>query len=241
MSPPIVHLEGKDYALHHLTGRVVSASRRSVTSVSGHGGGAYDGSSAPVHISSTTTTHDEFFVEEADGTEHSLQLVDWDIALREGHELTICWMIDVGRKYGPYVGILNWKTGQLTIDRDSLKELFAPSGKLYLIPIIAAVLVDGILGMIGALPLFLAILGGLMLLNRLLDRQQQNSGTPLRLRGLFSAGIIGILVSTFVPHVGGAAVIGIFLWRVSLWRRTLAAARLAIEAHLRSARPEVAG
>lgn len=87
-----------------LTGEVLGSNKYSKTQVwsSGGGGGGYvhpqhGGTinvSAP-QVHSRSITHHEFWIKTPDGGEHSIQLVDSDIPLREGQKVTL---ISCGRK-----------------------------------------------------------------------------------------------------------------------------------------------
>ena len=60
----------------------------------------YTGGSAPTTISSTTVVHDQIFLTDSDGTEYTFQLQDFNVACREGNELTVIWSIKRGAQKG---------------------------------------------------------------------------------------------------------------------------------------------
>lgn len=101
----------KTYEHRFFRGRVVGAEKHLETKVSGGGGGgsSYRGTgyTAPVHVSSTTVTHDMIHLADEEGAEMALRLQNWDLAVRETHELTAIWLVKKGKKGGPYVAIHN--------------------------------------------------------------------------------------------------------------------------------------
>ena len=92
----------------------------------GGGGGAYRGTgvTAPVTITSTTTTHDEIYVTDDDGKEHALRLQNWDLSIRESHRVTAVWLIRKGKKSGGYVAIHNHTLEQTDHDEKGLAKLY---------------------------------------------------------------------------------------------------------------------
>ena len=86
---------GKKYHLHARTGRVVSNSK---------------------NISSSNFIHDQVFLVDKTGKEHSIQLTDFDVACREGNLLTVMWAIQKGKDSGDYVAVRNHTTEQTFFD-----------------------------------------------------------------------------------------------------------------------------
>lgn len=120
----------KTYEHNFFRGSVVGANKQLETKVHGGGGGgsSYRGTgyTAPVHISSTTTTHDLIHLADESGTEHALRLQNWDLAVRETHTLTAIWLARKGRKGGPYVAIHNHTLGDTDYDEQLLAKLHRP-------------------------------------------------------------------------------------------------------------------
>ena len=114
-----------------MTGKVASANKQLETKVSGGGGGgggySYQGTgfshTAPVRITSKTVTHDEIYLVDADGQEHALRLQDWDLSVREGHELTAVWLVKKGKSSGDYVVMHNATLGETNYDDKKLAKL----------------------------------------------------------------------------------------------------------------------
>lgn len=82
-------------------GEIVGEKQWSTTHVSGSGGGStLDGRVDPISISSTTTTHNQIFVQGAEGEERVLRATNADVAVRPGHRVAIL--------YGRLVGTTAW-------------------------------------------------------------------------------------------------------------------------------------
>ncbi len=117
----------KTYEHHFVTGKVASAEKQLETKVSGGGGGggSYRGTgyTAPVTVSSTTTTHDAIYLVDGSGQEHALRLQDWDLSVREGHELTAVWLIKKGKSSGDYVAMHNATLKETNYDDKTLAKL----------------------------------------------------------------------------------------------------------------------
>lgn len=133
-------INGKAYERYHVTGRVTGASKHLETQVSGGGGGGYSyqgtGSSYVAPITSRTVTHDQVFVADESGKEHALKLQNWDLATREGHELTAVWLVKRGKSSGPYVAIRNHTTDETLHDMDGLAKLYRPMLAYSLAPLL---------------------------------------------------------------------------------------------------------
>jgi hypothetical protein len=81
------------YDLTHVTGLVSGTSKMATTNVYGGGGGSNaNGDVAPVRIYSSTTIHDQFFIEKGDGHKQAIQLSAWNFAVADGHAVSVVWM-----------------------------------------------------------------------------------------------------------------------------------------------------
>jgi hypothetical protein len=91
----------------------------------GGGGSMYRGTgyTAPVQISSTTITHDMVHLQDQSGGEHALRLQNWDLSVRESHQLTAIWLIKKGKQRGPYVAIHNHTLGETDYDDKLLAKM----------------------------------------------------------------------------------------------------------------------
>src|SRR5438309_2660266 len=83
------------YDLTHVTGLVTGTSKLATTDVYGGGGGSNaSGAVAPVRIYSSTTIHDQFFIDKGDGHKQAVQLSAWNVAVADGHAVSAVWMGD---------------------------------------------------------------------------------------------------------------------------------------------------
>lgn len=109
-----IDINGKRYELRQFTGKVMQANKHLETQVRGGGGGGFTyqgtGGSGAVSISSTTVTHDDVFLQNAQGREHVLRLKDWDVACREGHEIRAAWLRRDGKDSDDYLLVQNLTT-----------------------------------------------------------------------------------------------------------------------------------
>lgn len=123
-------INGKPYEHYSVTGKVTGASKHLETQVSGGGGGGYSyqgtGYSSTAPITSRTVTHDQVFVNDGSGKEHALKLQDWDLAVREGHQLTAVWLVKRGKSSGPYVAIRNHTTDETLHNMPALSKMHRP-------------------------------------------------------------------------------------------------------------------
>jgi hypothetical protein len=101
--------------LHTFTGEVVDEKKWTSTQVSSSGGGYNVGSGQnnPVSISSSSETHDQFFLKDETGREQAIELTNANVAIRKGHRVTVIWGILRGQERGPYLAIYNHNTSTL--------------------------------------------------------------------------------------------------------------------------------
>ena len=122
----------RKYHLYSFTGKVVGTSKDRETHVHGGGGGGYVqggyGSTAGVVISSTTTIHDQIFLQDKDGRERAFQLQDWNVACREGNLVTVLWAVKKGDEQGQYIVVHNHTIAQTVYAESSLDRIFEESG-----------------------------------------------------------------------------------------------------------------
>ncbi|MCW3114210.1 MAG: hypothetical protein JWR18_2606 [Segetibacter sp.] len=149
-----INAMGKEYTIYSVTGKVASSNKNMETRVSGSGGG-YNGSgySAPVNIRSTTTVHDQIFLVDNSGKEHSFQLQNFDLACREGNELSVFWAIKKGKQRGEHIAVHNKTTENSFFDTGAIRRMFKPS---WIIPIVLTIFLLYIPG--GGMGVFLAFL-----------------------------------------------------------------------------------
>lgn len=121
--------------LYTFTGEVLEEKKWSTTQVSGGGGGYNVGSGQqnPVSISSSTTTHDQFFLRDDAGQEKAFETSNAGLALRKGHRVTVLWGIIQGNNSGPNLAIYNHSTGDLTRFDGAIGGLSATAAPSYVI------------------------------------------------------------------------------------------------------------
>ncbi len=124
----------KQYKLAFISGRVASISKRSETHVSGSGGGGRGhtihgtggSSTSPITISSTTTVHDDLFLIEKDGKEHSFHLRNFDLACMEGNTVTIAFAIMEDKDSSPPIAAYNNSTRRAFYNNRVINEMHTP-------------------------------------------------------------------------------------------------------------------
>lgn len=123
-----IQVGGREYTLHYTTGTVEETGKNMETRVSGGGGGGITyggyGGTAPVSIYSQTVVHDQLFVTDANGKEHSFQLQDFNLACRAGHKISVIWAIKKGKQTGKYICVVNHTTNNNFYNEKALKNVF---------------------------------------------------------------------------------------------------------------------
>ena len=124
-------INGNEFTFQSTTGKVLSTNKNLETKVSGHGGGGGSfrgtGFTNSVKIKSTTTIHDQLFIEDADGSEHSYQLQDFDISCREGNQITILAAFKDNAKSGRNFAVINHTTKKTFFSEHNLQKIAAPN------------------------------------------------------------------------------------------------------------------
>jgi hypothetical protein len=119
---------GKEYNLYTVTGKVMETGKNMETRIHGSGGGGATyrgyGGTAPISISSTTVVHDQIFLIDDKGQEHSFQLQGFNVACRADNILSVIWAIKKGAKTGPYIAVVNETTGKQFFDDKALQTMF---------------------------------------------------------------------------------------------------------------------
>lgn len=121
---------GKPINLYWKTGTVINTSKTSTTQV--HGGGSVHQGTGSISVSSTSTIHDQIFIKDIDGNEKSYKLSGFDVACREGNEITVMWAIKEGKEEGPYIAVLNHSTSRNFFNLKQFATLFEPRPPLYM-------------------------------------------------------------------------------------------------------------
>lgn len=127
----------KTIQLIPVTGTVLEASKNMETKVSGSGGGGGSfggtGATRPVRITSKTTVHDQIFLKDVNGMEHSYQLTDFHLACREGNEISVIEAKKGNSQKGYPVGVANHSTNKIYTSASSLKKVGSPNVFLYVL------------------------------------------------------------------------------------------------------------
>lgn len=119
---------GRSYTLHGIKGTVVGTGKisdtRSTTS-----GGNYNpntGTYAPVSHHIHTDIHDQIFLRDPEGHEHAIKLVNWNVAVREGHEWSAFWAIQKGNTSGDYIAVMNRTVNENMFAESTIKQMCKP-------------------------------------------------------------------------------------------------------------------
>ena len=158
-----INVGSRQIEIHSMSGEVMDSQKWTTTEISGGGGeGVLSNGSGYIKqdkIKSKTTTHDQIIIRTADGEEESLKVEDLNLAVRQGHWVSLIWAIPNGWREGPFVAILNQNTGALDFIGSAVNKAC--------FPMISSVfgVVALFLALIGVFVLFMssAVLGVLMM------------------------------------------------------------------------------
>lgn len=88
-----------------------------------HNDGNIHAGTNPLASSSETRTYHEFFLrDDVSGKEEAIELENWDVALREGHDVAVAWVAD--RTGEHLVAVYNYSLGQETYAENALPDTF---------------------------------------------------------------------------------------------------------------------
>lgn len=153
-----IKIGGTNYAIYYLKGTVVGKDKHLETQVSGGGGGGYSnqgtGYSGAVSISSTIITHDTIFLQDENGKEHAIELTNWDIACREGHQMLVQWIIKGNDKSGTYVCVANSTTDTILTKNEKIKDLLRNASIREFkkaLPLLSELLMIGVVYLVGTI------------------------------------------------------------------------------------------
>lgn len=124
--PRKLRVGGIQYMLHSATGTVVSPTKDREVHTDIFGGYG----NVPVYSKTTTITHLQFFLKQANGEEKVFQIASAlaDTALREGHRLSVVGAIQKGYSSRHYFLFRNHSTGQIVYDDSVLKPIVKQFG-----------------------------------------------------------------------------------------------------------------
>lgn len=125
-------VSGISFEINYLNGHVVGKEKTVKTHVYGN---------TKSGVSSTNSVIEKIFIQDKNGKEHVVELANWDIACREGHEMTVVWVIRKPKKWGPYVAVKNISMNQMQYYRAALANIahkpdLFPGFMMYLIGIL---------------------------------------------------------------------------------------------------------
>lgn len=125
--------KGRRIEFRPVAGHVTGSHKHAETHVYGGGGGGSQGNSAPVTISSSTVTKQEFFLKRVDNQpEIAIQLSGLDIPIRDGQAVTMVLGELEGKGEGYWIRLVNhdmgryWRTCSAQPLLDRQWKLFVP-------------------------------------------------------------------------------------------------------------------
>ena len=145
-----ITVNGINYRLESVTGKVLDTTKSMETSVqgsvSGGGGRLREGSgklkAVDLNMVSTTIVYDQFFLQDDAGREHSFQLQGFNVACRAGNSLTVTAAFKTGQQRGPYVAVRNNSTNVHFVNDKVLRSLCSPNMLLYLLACLGAIILE---------------------------------------------------------------------------------------------------
>lgn len=143
----------RNIQIFHTSGEVMEARKWTTTEVSGGGGeGVVSGTNGHVSgysyadpVTSTTTTHDQFFIRCTDGKERVLKLANKDVQARTGNWVTLLLAIPEGKESGAYVAVINHDLDESRVLTDGINATCESKVTLLALLAAAVVTVIGIL------------------------------------------------------------------------------------------------
>lgn len=101
---------GNKYRLEYTTGIVITHDKRIGTIVHGNAN----------NISSSSVAHDDIILLDNKGGERAFQLVEFDVACREGNKLTIVWAAKKGQELGWDIAVYNHSTSRIHFNHNNM-------------------------------------------------------------------------------------------------------------------------
>ncbi len=125
---------GMDFHIHDRTGNILGTETRAETEVTGSvsGGGGFSsggtGFNNPVSgsIQSKTTRYQNIYLEDEDGDEHAINLVNFLVPCKEGHRLSFFIVKSGDNKFGAYFHAYNHNTREHYESGKSLRSEVFP-------------------------------------------------------------------------------------------------------------------
>lgn len=101
---------GNKYKLEYTTGIVITHDKRTETVVHGNAS----------TTSSFSVVHDDIILLDDKGGEKAFQLVEFDVACREGNKLTIVWAAKKGQELGWDIAVYNNSTSRIHFNHNNM-------------------------------------------------------------------------------------------------------------------------
>jgi hypothetical protein len=118
----------KAYYLQKFTGRVTGMGKDMVLYTIGQNLKKHTlnkrGQFPVVKVETTTKAFNHLFLISNDGSEYSVRLPDFEVACREGHELTAIKLMKKSSQWEQYIAIMNHTTRQVFISEKEISKLF---------------------------------------------------------------------------------------------------------------------
>ena len=107
-----VNVDGKRTRIHFHTGTVTATRKQKETQI--YSGAQVNGNQGANVVTSTTVDHHELLIVDASGRERAFNMVNMDLACRDGHTVTVVWVVPEGVEAGPHIEVFNHSTGDRT-------------------------------------------------------------------------------------------------------------------------------
>ena len=101
---------GNKYRLEYTTGIVITHDKRAETVVHGNAN----------RTSSFSVVHDDIILLDDKEKERAFQLVEFDVACREGNKLTIVWAAKKGQELGWDIAVYNHSTSRIHFNHNNM-------------------------------------------------------------------------------------------------------------------------
>jgi len=108
-----VVVDGKRTKLNFHTGIVTATRKQKETQISSST--QFHNNQAYTSTSSSTVDHHELFIVDSSGRERAFQMIDMDLAVREGNTVTVVWVVPEDSEVGPHILVQNHNTGDRTV------------------------------------------------------------------------------------------------------------------------------
>ena len=123
-----VSIAGKTYVISNYYGEVAESSKDRETKVHSTGGGdtIRDGRvrAKATKIHSNTTVHDSFYlINEVNDSERVVNLQNWDVSIRNGHNVKVVWVNPPKSNKDIYVAIYNKQLDKTTKSNQAINQI----------------------------------------------------------------------------------------------------------------------